>query len=218
MALFEDKEENIEKIDQGIGNLSLSQSDSPLVHILSSLFKDEKRVPILRPNINITNTSTANNICTQGNDTSVSLSQLVDKLENEVSPPVTSKRIKGYFCSDNVFNLSKKVLSEIEIKVLEKGLGFVPTPNIINEEDLRRDFGEFSRKMRCKWYFRDEPSPNFSEVPAFRPKSNWKPPPGHPCVELFLSKLESELFSFMTGKPQTYNLTKEERLAMRSRA
>ena len=68
------------------------------------------------------------------------------------------------------------------------------------------------------WYFRDEPSPNFSEVPAFRPKSNWKPPPGHPCVELFLSKLESELFSFMTGKPQTYNLTKEERLAMRSRA
>ena len=85
---------------------------------------------------------------------------------------------------------------EIEIKSLENGLGFVPTPNIIDEEDLRRDFGEFSRKMRCKWYFRDEPSPNFSEVPAFRPKSNWKPPPGHRCAELFLSKLESELFSF----------------------
>ena len=57
MALFEDKEENIEKIDQGIGNLSLSQSDSPLVDILSSLLKDEEKVPILRPNINITNTS-----------------------------------------------------------------------------------------------------------------------------------------------------------------
>ena len=35
MALFEDKEENIEKIDQGRGNLSLSQSDSPLVDFLS---------------------------------------------------------------------------------------------------------------------------------------------------------------------------------------
>ena len=46
------------------------------------------------------------------------------------------------------------------------------------------------------WYFRDEPSPNFSKVPDFRPKSNWKQPPGHPCVELFLSKLEGELFSF----------------------
>ena len=98
--------------------------------------KDEEKVPILRPNINITNTSTPNNICTQGNDTSVSLSQLVDESKNEVvSSPVTSKRLKGYFCSDNVFNISKIVLNEIEIKVLEKGFGFVPILNIINEEE-----------------------------------------------------------------------------------
>ena len=146
------------------------------------------------------------------------LSQFVDESENEVSRPVTTKRIKCYFCSENVFNLSEKVLNKIEIKVLEKGLGFVPTPNIINKEDLTRDFGDFSRKMRCKWYFRNEPSPNFSKVPAFRPKSNWKPPPGHPCVELFLSNLESELLSFLPGKSQAYNLTKEEWLAMRSLA
>ena len=134
MTLFEDNEENIEKIDQGISNLSLSQSNSPLVDILSSLLKDKEKVPILRPNINITNTSTGNNVCTQGNDTSISLSQPVDESENEVCPPVTSKRIKGYFCFDNVFNLSKEVLNEIEI--LEKGLGFVPISNIINVGDL----------------------------------------------------------------------------------
>ena len=68
--------------------------------------------------------------------------------------------------------LSKKLHNEIEIKVLEKGLGLVPTRNIINEEYLRRYFGEFSRNMRCKWYFKDEPSPDFNEVTAFRPKSN----------------------------------------------
>ena len=68
--------------------------------------------------------------------------------------------------------------------------------------------------MRCKWYFRDEPSPNFSEILVFWPKSSRKPPPGHPCVELFLSKLESELFSFWLVKPQAYNRTKEEWLAM----
>ena len=45
-------------------------------------------------------------------------------------------------------------------------------------------------------------------VPAFRPKSQWKPPTGHPCVELFLSRLEKELFSFLLGKLQSYNLTK----------
>ena len=72
--------------------------------------------------------------------------------------------------------------------------------------------------MRCKWYFRDEPSPNFSEILVFWPKSSRKPPPGHPCVELFLSKLESELFSFLPGKSQACNFTKEEWLAMRSLA
>ena len=70
--------------------------------------------------------------------------------------------------------------------------------------------------MRCKWYFSDESSPDFSEVFAFRRKSSWKPPPGHPCVELFLSKLESELFSFLPVKPQAYKLTKEEWLTMQS--
>ena len=64
MALFEDKKENITKTDQAISNLSLSQSDSPLVDNLTSLLKDEEKVPILRSNINITNTSTANNIYT----------------------------------------------------------------------------------------------------------------------------------------------------------
>ena len=109
---------------------------------------------------------------------------------------------KGYFCCDNEFNLSRKVLNETETNVLEKGLGFVPIPITTNKGDLRRDFGEFSRKMRSKWSSRDEPSPNFTEVPAFRPKSIWKPPPGHLCVELFLSKLEIELFSYLPGKPQ----------------
>ena len=31
-----------------------------------------------------------------------------------------SNRISAYFCSDTFFNLSKKVLSDMEIKILEK--------------------------------------------------------------------------------------------------
>ena len=72
---------------------------------------------------------------------------------------------------------------------MEKGLGFVPTPNMINKADLRRDFNEFSRKIRCKWYFRDELSEEFSEIPAFRPKSTGKLPAGDPCVDLVSSKM-----------------------------
>ena len=94
----------------------------------------------------------------------------------------------------------------------------MPTLNIINEEDLRGNFGEFSRKTRSKWYLRDNPSSDFSDVSTFQPKCNWKLPPGNfqlpPCVELFLCKLESELFSFLPDNPQAYSLTIEEWLAM----
>ena len=113
--------------------------------------------------------------------------------------------------------MSKKVLTETEIGVLERGLGFVPTTNLINEENLRRDFDDFSRKMRCKT-LGTSLSENFSEVPAFKPKSLWKPPAGHPCVELFLSKLERELFPFLPDKPQSYNMSKEEWQAMHNLA
>ena len=59
-------------------------------------------------------------------------------------------RLKGFFCSKTVFNLSKKILTEAEIKVLEKGLDFAPIQKTLNERELRKDFEEFSRKMRCK--------------------------------------------------------------------
>ena len=64
-------------------------------------------------------------------------------------------RIKVNFVSDYVFNLSQKTLPPLEMKVLEKGLWFSPTPSI-NEVDLRRDISYFSRKMRCKWFFGNE--------------------------------------------------------------
>ena len=47
------------------------------------------------------------------------------------------------------FTKSKELSAKV-ISVLEKGLGFVPTPSHINEADLQRDLWEFSRKMRCK--------------------------------------------------------------------
>ena len=55
----------------------------------------------------------------------------------------SNDHISGYFYSDTVFNLSKKVLTDIEIKVLEKGLDYAPIQDKINEPELRRDFEEF---------------------------------------------------------------------------
>ena len=49
-------------------------------------------------------------------------------------------RISDYFCSDTVFNLSQRVLSEDQIKVFQKGLYFAPIQNNVNEPELRKDF------------------------------------------------------------------------------
>ena len=56
---------------------------------------------------------------------------------------IPDKRLKGYFCSDTVFNLSGRVLFESEIRVLEKGLDFAPFQRMVNEPELRKDFEEF---------------------------------------------------------------------------
>ena len=97
MALHEYKKKILKKLTRAQLTFhylkAFSQSASLLVDILSSLLKYEGKVPNLKLNIKITNTSTADNICTQGNDTSFSLSELVDESENEVPPRGTSYRI-----------------------------------------------------------------------------------------------------------------------------
>ena len=200
--------------DQGLSKIKLSLNGSSLVEILRNLLNDKNSVNKVTPSGSI---STADLVSTQSNCTSSSETS-IEVLEKEVKSPVTSKILKGYFCSDTVFNLNKKVLTETEIGVFERDFGFVPRPDLINEENLRRDLNDFSRKMRCKWYFRNEPSDHFCEVHAFKPKSAWKPPAGHAFVEFFLSKLEGELLSFLPGKPQSYNLSKEEWQTMRNLA
>ena len=38
----------------------------------------------------------------------------------------------------------------------------------MNEPEFSKAFSEFYRGMRYKWYFRNEPTPQFSEVPRFK--------------------------------------------------
>ena len=133
-----------------------------------------------------------------------------DKLAHCNSNCSEESRSKGYFCSDTVFNLSSRALSEDEIRVLEKGLDFAPIQRKFNEPELRRDFEEFCRKMRIKWHFRNDLSEDFSQIPAFRPTSAWKPPTGHPNLEVFLSCVEHELFKDIETPLRYSNLTSEE--------
>ena len=79
-------------------------------------------------------------------------------------------------------------------KNLEKELDFALIQNKINQPDLGKDFKEFCKGMRIKWYFCNDISEKFSEKPSFTPTSKWKPPKGHPSLGAFLSQIEKKLF------------------------
>ena len=77
----------------------------------------------------------------------------------------SSNRLKGDFCTDTVFILSHRVLSDAEIKILEKSLDIAPIQRKINELELRKDSEEFCRRMKIKSTFRNEPISDFSNIP-----------------------------------------------------
>ena len=72
--------------------------------------------------------------------------------------------------------------------------------------------------MRIKWHFRNESTSDFSSIPAFAPKSAWKPSKGHANVEVFLSQVESDLFKAIERRLGYSNVSKEEWDAIRSLA
>ena len=106
---------------------------------------------------------------------------------------ITSKgrlsRYFWYFCSETMLKLSKKILTDTEIKILEKGFDFAPVQRKIKEPKLRKDFEGFCRRAKTKRYFWNEPYPDFSNTPYVKSNSNWRY-----CFWKLLSKVENELF------------------------
>ena len=121
-------------------------------------------------------------------------------------------RIKGQFVNNNVINLSQRTLSQHEISVLSKGLKFVATPKEIDYSQVKIDLENFGRRLRLKWYFKE--NEDFSEVPAFRPKSKFNPRNKDVAIEVFLSKLEDELMKTSPEGCNYSNLTREEKVAL----
>ena len=70
--------------------------------------------------------------------------------EEPITRTDNNGRLNGYFCSDIVFNLNRKVLTDLEISYLGKGLGFSPTVTFVNEADLKREFANLARNITCK--------------------------------------------------------------------
>ena len=56
---------------------------------------------------------------------------------------------------------------------------------LLKKYSSQRDFEDLARKTRCNWYFQNDKTESFSQIPAFQNKSSWDPPKGYPALEIF---------------------------------
>lgn len=91
-------------------------------------------------------------------------------------PAANIKNISSPNQEENDINLSTVQLSESEIKLLSRGLSFVPTPKGINWTEVQADINEFARRLSLKEYFHQNNDPSQPTVartikdPRFRCK------------------------------------------------
>ena len=116
--------------------------------------------------------------------------------------------------SQNVINLSKRDLSKGEISLLSKGLKFCPTPRDLDRGKLKTDLEEFGRRLRLKWFFREED--RGFETNPFRSKSKFDPPKDDVAIEIYLSRLEEEILGISEIGNNYSNLTELEQEALRN--
>ena len=98
---------------------------------------------------------------------------------------------------DNVINLSDRQLNDTELKILNMGLHFCPTPITPDLREIRRDLDKFHRSLRIQWWLNKNgndiqsitPGGPFKDIRSLKKKSEstWAPPPGPPNLEHIIS-------------------------------
>ena len=69
------------------------------------------------------------------------------------SPRSKRHKTSSQQLEDTVINLSNVQLSEAEIKLLSRGLTFVPRPQRINWSEIQEDIDDFARRLRLQEFF-----------------------------------------------------------------
>ena len=120
-------------------------------------------------------------------------------------------RLVGNFVSDNVVNLSRRTLSQAEVALLSKRLTFSSTPSDLDNAKLKDDIEKFKKRMRLKWFSRDEPdSKDLSTTYKFTCKSSWSPSVTDTLLDSYLSVLEQELLAIPVEGKSYSNLSQPE--------
>ena len=111
-----------------------------------------------------------------------------NKISNEpdykIAVVTPNGRLKGFFASENVVNLSNSKNNKAEVSLLSKGLKFCPTINMVDTSVLKEDQEKFGRTLTLKWHYKNDER-TFDPNP-FRPKSKFNPKKTDATIELYL--------------------------------
>ena len=80
---------------------------------------------------------------------------------------------------------------------MDKGVNFVPVTEKSDHYQIKKDLERLGRDIKLKMYHKNEPTPPFSEKPAFKISSNWIPPIQDAQLELYLREIEDILLILM---------------------
>ena len=94
---------------------------------------------------------------------------------------------------------------------MKKGLSLVPTPEKIDKWQVKKDLEKLVWDNRLKMHYLDEPTPAFSETPAFNVPSSWTPSIRDSQLEMYRSEREEEMLKIDETGQNYPNLTKAER-------
>ena len=140
----DDKQENLDNTQSRKTKKALdrnfNESDKDPVNILTDLEPSVEDVSNLDIHFDTQVTNKVSGIDLSNQQEFEQISEIRDSITE-------ADRLKEYFCSKSVFNLSKKVFTETAISVLERGLNFAPIQKSLHEPELRKDFEKFSHRM-----------------------------------------------------------------------
>ena len=87
------------------------------------------------------------------------------------------KQIATTMPIDNIYNMGNFPLNHFEQSVLNKGLSFVITPEMVTKDEVFKAFLKFKRRILLHYYFFTRPTNKIKTLPnKFRSGSNWEPP------------------------------------------
>ena len=120
---------------------------------------------------------------------------------------------EGKFVSLKGINLPKRHLSKVEISLSPKGFKFIPTPKHINKALIKEELETYGRKRRLMWHYHNEERE--ITINSCKKKSKFIPKRKDSTIEIYLSRLETEMFS-LDKKFSYWKLKEEERQAVYS--